>query len=82
MIPDDAVEAAAMVLCEQLWDNAHEKQRAYARDEAREALETAAPHMLADCWDAAFNAGRDRGEWEAAPVTEEPTFANPYRPAP
>ena len=45
MIPDAAVEAVAKVLCEQLWDNAHESQRAYARDEAREALEAAAPHM-------------------------------------
>ena len=46
-IPYEAIEAAAQVLCEQMWENAHEKQRAYAREEAREALEAAVPILIA-----------------------------------
>jgi hypothetical protein len=32
-----------------------------------------------DAWDEGFEKGLDRGEWEAAPVREEPLHANPYR---
>lgn len=36
--------------------------------------------VAAAAWDEGYEQGRDRGEWEAAPVREEPTYANPYRP--
>jgi 6,7-dimethyl-8-ribityllumazine synthase len=35
------VEAAAYVLCEQQWENAHERQKDYARDAAVDALAAA-----------------------------------------
>jgi hypothetical protein len=78
VIPEAAVEAAAMVLCEQLWDNAHESQRSYAREEAREALEAAAPHMLAAAWDDAIEAHK---AWTWDDENMDP-LANPYRPTP
>jgi hypothetical protein len=63
VVPEEAVEAAARVLCEQLWENAHESQRAYARHEAREALEAAAPFIAAKALeDAAADAPRRHDE--------------------
>jgi hypothetical protein len=63
VVPEEAVEAAARVLCEQLWENAHESQRAYARNEAREALEAAAPFIAAKALeDAAADAPRRHDE--------------------
>ena len=75
MIPAQAVEAAAMTLCEQMWENAHERQREYAREEARAALEAAAPYMLAGAWEQGKNA-----VWSFMsnqdPLRERPS--NPY----
>jgi hypothetical protein len=63
VVPEEAVEAAARVLCEQLWENAHESQCAYARNEAREALEAAAPFIAAKALeDAAADAPRRHDE--------------------
>ena len=84
-ISDEAVEAAAKVLFEQLWENAHESQRAYARDEARDALEAAAPYMMvqaqADAWDKAW--AHARGNYSAVytqrPIPDWVTLTNPYR---
>ena len=44
----ERIEAAAVVLCEQLWENAHESQREYAREEATEALAAADEVMFSE----------------------------------
>jgi hypothetical protein len=76
-IPDEAVEAAAKVLCEQMWENAHEKQRAYAREEARLALEAAAQYIAAEAWDEGEQAGAMNHAAEEYPEVKDIT--NPYR---
>jgi hypothetical protein len=49
-IPDKAVEAAAEALCRAVWNTTwemvDESQRYVFRDDARKALEAAAPHMI------------------------------------
>ena len=74
MIPDEAVEAAAELI-------ATVDYPGYRPDLefAREVLEAAAPHMLAQAWDEGFSAGEDVGNWYAAPVTKQPVHTNPYR---
>lgn len=87
MIPEAAVEAAAKAVLSGTDAGHHAYKIAYA------ALEAAAPHMhpvepgsvvqqaMELAWDDAYAKGRDRGEWEAAPVTKEPRHTNPYRAA-
>jgi hypothetical protein len=73
MIPEEAIEAALIVLRrDDLWDLSD-------REECLAILEAAAPYMLAGAWDEGFDKGLDRGEWESAPVREEPLHTNPYR---
>lgn len=92
-IPDEAVEAAARWLWERdsndivqgptpTWDKASDlpmwrSSRDDYRQEARELLESTAPHLLADAWEAgcqeglSYNPGYD----------EEALAQNPYRSA-
>ena len=72
MIPEAAVEAAYRTLPYTMLPHLTE-------EDMHLALEAAAPHLLVASWDEAFEEGRERGEWEAAPVTREPVFTNPYR---
>ncbi|QDF19558.1 hypothetical protein PP353_gp48 [Arthrobacter phage Kumotta] len=44
----ERIEAAAVTLCEQLWENAHERQKEYALEEAAEALAAADAVMFSD----------------------------------
>ena len=44
-----------------------------------DALTAAGFGPVKAAWDEGFKKGLDRGEWEAAPVREEPKHANPYR---
>lgn len=57
-------------------DEAVEAAARYMR--ARSILEAAASHLMAAAWDEGFDKGLDRGEWEAAPVRDEPVHTNPY----
>lgn len=73
MIPVEAVEAAAKALRTTPLDGV-----ASWRDIAQTALEAAAPHMLAECWDAAIEAHK---AWTWDDENMDP-LANPYRPTP
>lgn len=44
----ERIEAAAVTLCEQLWENAHERQKEYALGEAAVALAAADAVMFSD----------------------------------
>ena len=44
----ERIEAAAVTLCEQLWENAHERQKEDALEEAAEALAAADAVMFSD----------------------------------
>jgi hypothetical protein len=83
MIPDEAVEAVARLNYEDEWGDDWDKQvPSYCeiyRKRARRILEAAAPHLMAIAWDEGYEAGYDRGEWDAAPIRKEPIQENPYR---
>lgn len=79
MISDEAVEAAAKALRKKFngykvgrpWDS--RDQRTTYRNDAQAALEAAAPHMLAEAWDAAYQSAlEDEG-------MDRTTTPNPYR---
>lgn len=44
----ERIEAPAVTLCEQLWENAHERQKEYALEEATEVLAAADAVMFSD----------------------------------
>jgi len=82
VIPDAAVEALASILANEAlfnadiegygWDSDHDSSDHFmprARSRAREYLEAAAPHMLAEAWNEGFHTGND----------EMCTSTNPYR---
>lgn len=77
-IPDEVVEAAIEALRTPVPPYRAEGVMTWEQI-ARCVLEAAAPHLLAKAWDDAFDKGSERGAWEAAPVTTEPHFTNPYR---
>jgi hypothetical protein len=54
------------------WEWLLDKSRESYRDKARAALEAAAPHLLADCWDRAVEAKENMAPLHGNPV-------NPYR---
>ncbi len=98
MIPDEAVEAAAFRFAalagydwDKKWDTTADVEadvRADIRRQAEEILEAAAPHMLAEAWEAGYRAGNEdcTTAWDAdrhgRPVKDEDTAANPYRSQP
>jgi hypothetical protein len=78
-ISDEAVEAAALALLERDygvndWGITDEQVKAAYLDEARTALEAAAPHIAAEAWDEG---------WQKAHSCDDPAMAgiffNPYR---
>ena len=78
MIPDAAIEAA-----HKAWREQAALDGSIFEYNLRAAIEAVAPRLIqaamAEAWEEAYGKGRERGEWEAAPVTEEPVFTNPYR---
>ena len=67
MIPDEAVEAAARGLAQQkwptaigVWDSFGQNMQDGFRDQARAALEAAAPHLMRVAWDEGWEA---HGDW-------------------
>ena len=72
VIPEAAVEAAAKAVCRA--DEEWSSDDYYARL-AQAALEAAAQHMLAECWDAAIEAHK---AWTWDDENVDP-LTNPYR---
>jgi acyl-CoA reductase-like NAD-dependent aldehyde dehydrogenase len=80
-IPDEAVKAAAKSFMIGAWGRYDPEEVPRILNAVRESLVAAAPHLMAQAWDEGYVAGEDHGEWEAAPVREEPSHANPYKQA-
>ncbi len=81
MIPDEAVEAAAKKMAGAaygVWELVPEaKRRLYMRT-ARAALEAAAPHMMAEAWDACVDEAESLG-WMHDAGAVDTKARNPYR---
>ena len=80
VIPDEAVEAAARVLCgvtADMWKDQPTRIKDKYRWEAIAALEAAAPHLMAAAWDE----GLEVGLVSAVRIDSAPD-ANPYRKDP
>ena len=96
MIPEAAVEALARILANEAlfnadiegygWDSDHDSSDHFmprARSRAREYLEAAAPHMLAQAWESGANAAWER----STPIVNGQNYQwrysgdpiNPYR---
>jgi hypothetical protein len=76
VIPAEAIEAAAQLIYRTSGRKrvmSYEQARPACADEAREILEAAAPHMLAEAWDEGARAGEDN-VWAGE---RQPT-QNPY----
>jgi len=73
VIPDKAVEAAVASFFAG-FPRVHQQ----SKDDLRAALEAAAPHMLADAWDAGHSSGYAEGADVDLMIQETP---NPYRTA-
>lgn len=75
MIPEAAVEAALSALGEAYGEDAYCKNREYVRT----ALESAAPHMLAEVWHLAYWQGIVDERRGLDALECGPSRANPYR---
>jgi hypothetical protein len=78
VIPDEAVEAAAKALDPHTMGSAGqvaEKFKEATRAEARRALESAAPYLMAEAWDEGVLIGFDEGQGARGRTP------NPYRSA-
>jgi hypothetical protein len=90
-IPDEAVEAAAEAMHDrdaylELFEDAPEHRRARYLDAARGILEVAAPHLMAQAWQAGHTAGDgdQSAMWDARNAGRPAKYAdivtpNPYR---
>ena len=79
-IPDEAVEAAALALLERDygvrdWSIVTEQVKGNYLDEARTALEAAAPHLMAQAWDEGERVGFEESFRDNDPRHTR----NPYR---
>ena len=83
MIPDAAVEAAARGMLANSnwgdrWDDLSDLHKGWWRAQATFALEAAAPHMLADAWEAGWKASSGWGIYIDM-GGDEPNTDNPYK---
>lgn len=93
VIPAQAVEAAARAMhdefCRDPYDSGHIGPACYDyKNEARTALEAAAPHMLAEAFEQGQKSGMRHADRLVAaakigrPELPGPISPNPYRPTP
>ena len=75
VVPEEAVTAALVARAE------FKNQRGMdnAANLMRHILEAAAPHMLAEAWEAGFQKGSEFDGWSGAVDNYKPDFTNPYR---